>query len=102
MVEVPPSRTWASQKVLKALLGSVVESETQGTPAGPPFTAPCLPLLLEGRSCPFPSPAEKTSRKREPTPGDSPGPIGCLFPLLPNRVLVATSSQPKGVGTPHA
>lgn len=33
--------------------------------------------------------------------GNSPDSISCLLPLLPYRVLVAASSQTKGVGTPH-
>lgn len=46
--------------------------------------------------------AYQAADPEEPKLGDSPGSVGCLLPLLPYGVLIATSSQAKSVGTPHA
>lgn len=83
----------------------------QGIPVGLPLTALHPSLLLEVLSCPCPSPVKgETIPRNGSLPGhrsgrahlgDSPGSVGCLLPLLPYRVLVAASSQAKGVGTPH-
>ena len=110
-----PRRPWS------LVLGSPVEPGNQGIPTGLPLSPPCPslpPTLLSSWRSELPpgglcSCPKKEGRKPprndsplatglgEPELGDSPGSIGCLLPLLPHGVLIATSSQAKGVGTPH-
>lgn len=71
-------------------------------PSSPPrgLSYPCSCPKKEGRKLPRNN-SSPAARLGEPELGDSPGSVGCLLPLLPHGVLIAASSQAKGVGTPH-